>query len=323
MPTNLIPFLEQLKISSRIPIVSEIATQTDMQVLLYYLYFPIEDPVEYMNRHRELCQSLELKGRILIGDEGINGTVSGTIENTEKYMEALRNDPRTAAIEFKIDPCDEHLFPKLSIKVRDEIVTLGLPDEADIDPNEITGERLSPREFYEAMQSEDVVIIDGRNRYEADMGKFKNAIVPEIDSFREFPEWFKEHADEIKDKKILTYCTGGIRCEKLSGYLKKEGCEDVAQLHGGIVNYGKDPEVKGRDFEGLCYVFDKRVGVEANFTETRKIISTCRYCGTTVPEYSNCGWPNCNRQFFICPECLEKEGSFCSTDCRDHAAEKG
>jgi UPF0176 protein len=292
-----------------------------MQVLLYYLYFPVEDPVAYMDEHRALCESLSLKGRILIGDEGINGTVSGSIEGTEGYMKALMSDPRTAPIEFKIDPCEEHLFPKLSIKVREEIVTLGLPKEEDIDPNEITGDHLSPGEFYEAMQGEDVIIIDGRNKYEADMGKFKNAIVPEIGNFRDFPQWFEEHADEIKDKKILTYCTGGIRCEKLSGFLKKEGCRDVSQLHGGIVNYGKDPEVKGRDFEGLCYVFDKRVGVEANFTDTRKIISTCRYCQTTVPDYSNCAWPNCNRQFFICQDCLEKEGSFCSSECRENAAE--
>ncbi len=291
-----------------------------MQVLLYYLYFPVPDPAEYMQAHRELCERLELRGRILIGREGINGTVSGTIEQTEAYMQALQDDPLTAAIEFKIDPCEEHLFPKLSIKVRDEIVTLGLGREDDIDPNEITGDRLDAQQFYEAMQGDDVVIIDGRNKYEADMGKFKNAIVPDIESFREFPQWFRDNADEIRDKKVLTYCTGGIRCEKLSGFLKREGCSDVSQLDGGIVKYGKDPEVRGRDFEGLCYVFDKRVGVEANFTETRKIISTCVYCDTTVPDYSNCGWPDCNRQFFICPDCQEKQGKYCSEECCDAAS---
>lgn len=293
--------------------------QPAMQLLLYYLYFPIEDPEAYMNEHRALCESLELKGRILLGTEGINGTVSGEISQTEAYMQAMRNDPRSRDIQFKIDPCEEHLFPKLSIKVREEIVTLGLSEDEDIDPNEVTGDRLSPKEFLEAMQDDDVVIIDGRNNYEADMGKFKDAICPDIENFRDFPEWFRDHAEEIKDKKILTYCTGGIRCEKLSGFLKQEGCEDVAQLDGGIVSYSKDPEVKGRDFEGLCYVFDKRVGVEVNFTETRKIISTCCYCDTTVPDYSNCGWPDCNRQFFICPECLEKEGSYCSSECREEA----
>ena len=290
-----------------------------MQVLLYYLYFPLENAEEYLEEHRALCESLSLRGRILIGKEGINGTVSGEIADTEAYMAAVKNDPRTAAISFKIDPCEEHLFPKLSIKLREEIVTLGLPGEEDIDPNEITGTRLSPEEFYEAMQEDEVVIIDGRNQYEAEMGRFKNAICPEIENFREFPDWFRDHAQDLQGKKILTYCTGGIRCEKLSGFLKKEGCEDVSQLDGGIVNYGKDPRVRGRDFEGLCYVFDKRVGVEANFTETRKIISTCRYCDAEVPEYSNCDWPDCNRQIFICPDCLEKEGSYCTADCRENA----
>lgn len=296
-------------------------TETEpMQVLLYYLYFPVEQPEEYMKEHRQLCEKLELLGRILISDEGINGTVSGSVSHTEAYMEALRSDPRSARIEFKIDPCEEHLFPKLSIKVRSEIVTLGLPDEADIDPNETTGTHLSATEFYEAMQDDDVVIIDGRNKYEADMGKFKNAIVPEIDSFREFPEWFNERAEELKNKKILTYCTGGIRCEKLSGYLVKQGCKDVSQLDGGIIKYGKDPEIRGRDFDGLCYVFDKRVGVESNFTDTRKIISTCVFCETKVPEYSNCAWPDCNRQYFVCSECLDKENNFCSIECRDASA---
>lgn len=294
-----------------------------MQVLLYYLYFALENPDEYMEQHRELCESLDLRGRILIGAEGINGTVSGSVASTEAYMEAIRSDPRTAEMQFKIDPCDGHLFPKLSIKVRDEIVTLGLAAEDDIDPNEVTGRRLSPSEWFEAMQADDVVIIDGRNKYEADMGHFKDAICPDIESFREFPEWFERHAEEIRDKKILTYCTGGIRCEKLSGYLIKQGCEDVSQLEGGIVTYGKDPKVRGRDFQGLCYVFDRRVGVEANFTETRKIISTCCYCETRVAEYTNCAWPECNCQFFICPDCLESEGPFCSADCRCNAESAG
>ncbi len=287
-----------------------------MRVLLYYLYFPLPEPGTYLESHRELCERLELRGRILLGREGINGTVSGTLENTEAYMNALRQDPRTSRIEFKVDPCDEHPFPRLSIKIRDEIVTLGL-GERDIDPNEITGKRLTPREFYEAMQEEDTVVIDGRNRYEAEMGHFKGAICPDIDNFREFPDWFRAHGEKLRGKKILTYCTGGIRCEKLSGFLKKEGCEDVSQLDGGIVNYGKDPDVRGRDFEGLCYVFDKRVGVEVNSTETRRIISTCHHCGAKVPQYSNCSWPDCNRQFFICPDCRERVGLFCSADCRE------
>ncbi len=286
------------------------------QVLLYYLYTPIADPVAYRDAHRELCERLELRGRIIVGDEGINGTVSGTKENTDAYMAALLADPVTASIEFKIDPEEDHVFPKLSIKARSEIVTLGLPNEEDIDPRDTTGERLSPREFYEAMQEDNVVIIDGRNDYEADLGKFKDAICPDIGNFREFPDWLRNNAQDLEGKKILTYCTGGIRCEKLSGFLKTEGFEDVYQLDGGIVKYSKDPETRGRDFDGLCYVFDQRVGVEVNHTETRKVISHCRRCGIEEPNYCNCRWTGCNDQIFLCPSCKEQHGQFCSDECR-------
>lgn len=291
------------------------------QVLLYYRYVPIPDPEAYLESHRDLCESLNLRGRIIVGAEGINGTVSGTFEETERYREAMHQDPLTAEMEFKVDPATDHAFPKLSIKVREEIVTLGLDPEDDIDPNEITGDRLSPTEFYEKMQDENVVIIDGRNDYEAALGHFKGAVCPPIRNFREFPGWVEEHADELQGKEILTYCTGGIRCEKLSGFLKKEGFDKVYQLEGGIVKYGKDPQVAGRDFDGLCYVFDQRVGVEINRTETQKVISTCRYCGTEEPHYGNCLWPDCNEQIFVCPTCREEHGLYCDEKCRCAAEE--
>ncbi|MDF1739008.1 MAG: rhodanese-related sulfurtransferase [Verrucomicrobiales bacterium] len=290
------------------------------QVLLYYRYVPIEDPAAYVKSHRELCENLNLRGRIIIGKEGINGTVSGATEETNRYIEEMKASPLTSEMEFKIDPSDDHVFPKLSIKLRTEIVSLGLEDESDINPNETTGERLSPREFYEAMQEDDVIIIDGRNDYEAALGHFKDAVCPDIGNFREFPDWLKKNAEELKGKKILTYCTGGIRCEKLSGLIRNEGFEDVYQLDGGIVKYSKDPEVQGRDFDGLCYVFDQRVGVEVNHTETRKIISHCRYCGEEEPHFGNCKWPDCNEQIFVCPSCREEHGLFCGESCREEAA---
>ena len=287
------------------------------QVLLYYRYVRIPEAAEYTDRHRALCESLGLRGRILIGEEGINGTVSGETSSTDAYMAALRADPLTADIVFKIDPAEGHVFPKLAVKLRPEIVTLGLPGEADIDPNELTGERLSPKEFLEAMQHPDAVVIDGRNLYEAELGRFKGAICPPIGNFRDFPGWLREHTDELRGKKLLTYCTGGIRCEKLSGYLRKEGFDQVFQLEGGIVTYGKDPEVRGRDFEGLCYVFDERVGVEVNHTETRRVISHCRHCGAEQPHYGNCRLPECNEQIFVCPTCRGSIGLYCGPACRE------
>ncbi len=287
------------------------------QILLYYRYTTIPDPAEYTDRHRELCERLDLRGRIIIGAEGLNGTVSGTVDSTEAYMAVLRDDPLLTGIEFKIDPSEGHVFPKLSVKHRTEIVRLGLPEVDDIDPNALSGVRLSPREFLEAMEREDVVIIDGRNGYEADLGHFKGAICPPIDNFREFPEWLEANGERFRDRPILTYCTGGIRCEKLSGYMVKQGFGPVYQLDGGIVKYGKDAEVQGRNFDGLCYVFDERVGVEVNHTETHQIISHCRHCGNPEPRYGNCRLPECNRQIFVCPSCRESFGLYCSETCRD------
>lgn len=286
------------------------------QVLLYYRYVAIPDAADYVERHRGLCEGLGLRGRILIGHEGINGTVSGETGATERYVEALRGDPITADIVFKIDPAEGHVFPKLSVKLRPEIVSLGLSGESDIDPTRETGVRLSPKAFHEAMSEPGVVVLDGRNRYESDLGHFKGAVCPPLGNFRDFPDWIDQHADELRGRKILTYCTGGIRCEKLSGYLRRAGFEQVYQLEGGIVSYGKDPEVRGRDFDGLCYVFDERVGVEVNRTSTRRVVSSCRRCGAEEFHYGNCGLPSCNAQIFVCPTCRENFGLFCDDRCR-------
>ncbi len=284
------------------------------QILLYYLYRRLDDPAGYTEEHRSLCQSLGLRGRILIGKEGINGSVSGARESTGRYREVLQDDPRTAGIDFKVDFAEAHAFPRLSVKCRPEIVTLGL-GEQDVDPSARTGIRLSPVEWMEAMRREDVVIIDGRNRYESALGRFKGAICPDIGNFREFPEWLRLHREKFRGRQVLTYCTGGIRCEKLSAYLLEEGFEDVAQLDGGIVAYGKDEVARGRDFEGLCYVFDERVGVEVNHTGTRCLVSRCEKCGEPSARYRNCARPSCNRQYFLCEQCEETKGRACSEPC--------
>lgn len=291
------------------------------QVLLYYQYVKIADPAAYMAEQRALCESLDLLGRIIVGAEGINGTVSGTVENTNAYIDAMHADERTAQMPFKIDAADEDAFPKLSVKVRDEVVALGLDPEQDIDPNEVSGKRLSPKEFYEAMQDENIVLIDARNDYESKLGHFKGALCPDLRNFRDFPEWVDEHVDELKGKKILTYCTGGIRCEKFSGLLKQKGLDDVSQLDGGIVNYGKDEATQGRDFDGECYVFDQRVKVPVNFTDTATVISHCLHCGTPSTRYRNCPWSPCNEQIFLCESCEDARGRHCSAECEALTAE--
>lgn len=283
------------------------------QVLLYYKYVEIAEPDAFAREHKNLCEQLELNGRILIAAEGLNGTVSGTRENCAAYRKALQDDPRFADMQFKIDDTEAHTFRKLRIKVRNEIVRLGL--ENDVNPHERTGRRLSPAEFYAALQRDDVVVVDARNDYEYDVGHFRGAIRPTVKTFRDFPQWARETLAPYRDKTVLTYCTGGIRCEKFSAMLLQEGFNDVCQLEGGIVTYGKDPEVRGRLFDGSCYVFDERVTVPVNQTEEAVIISRCHYCGTPSERYVNCANLDCDSQFLCCVECEFRHKRSCSEPC--------
>jgi len=233
-------------------------------------------------------------------------------------MDALRADPRMAGIEFKIDPSDEHTFPKLSIKARQEIVSLHLhgKEVGDFSPTEITGDYLDPQEWRDMMNDPDAVLIDARNNYEWELGHFKGALLPDVDSFRELPDWVEENRDKLEGKKVMTYCTGGIRCEKFSGFLKKQGLDNVYQLHGGIVKYGKDEQTQGENFDGSLYVFDERIGVPCNFTDTAKVISKCVHCDQECNRYRNCANADCNAQHFLCESCEPETNRYCSPACK-------
>ncbi|MBU7595605.1 rhodanese-related sulfurtransferase [Metabacillus halosaccharovorans] len=287
----------------------------EYRVLLYYHYVSIENPEEFAQEHLEYCKELGVLGRILIAHEGINGTLSGTVEQTEQYMAHMKKDPRFADMVYKIDEEDEHAFKKLKVRHRPELVTLRL--EEDVNPLEVTGKYYSPKEFQEAMQQEDTVIIDARNDYEYAVGHFKNAILPDINTFKELPEWIRDNREKFEGKKILTYCTGGIRCEKFSGWLRQEGFEDVAQLHGGIVTYGKDPEVQGKDWDGQCYVFDERLIVPVNRVEPT-VVGKDYYTGEPCERFVNCGNPECNKKILCSEENEHKYLRACSHECRVH-----
>lgn len=285
----------------------------DYRVLLYYKYTTIEEPEEFRRQHLAFCKENELKGRILVSEEGINGTVSGTIEATQRYMDTMRADDRFSDIVFKIDPSEGHAFKKMHVRYRPEIVSLNLED--DVDPNETTGKYLEPKEFREALLDENTVVIDARNDYEFDLGHFRGAVRPDIKNFRDLPEWIRENKEQFMDKKVVTYCTGGIRCEKFSGWLLKEGFEDVAQLHGGIHTYGTDPEVQGDLWDGKMYVFDERISVPINRKE-HVIIGKDWFDGTPCERYVNCGDPKCNRQIITSEENEHKHLRGCSHECR-------
>lgn len=285
------------------------------RILLYYKYITVEDHESYASLHLKFCRALGIKGRIIIASEGINGTISGTVEQTEAYIYAMRMDPRFKDMKYKIDDAEEHAFKKLYVRPKKEIVTMNLDE--DIDPNQITGRRLKPKEFLEAMKEENVVIIDARNDYEFDLGHFKKAIRPDVKNFKQFPEWIRKNSDLIKNKKILTYCTGGVRCEKFSGLLVREGYKNVSQLKGGIIGYSKHPETRGSQFEGKCYVFDERISVDINFAEGYTLVGKCYHCGKPNDRYINCANLACHTQFLCCDECEIKYKRSCSKECEE------
>ena len=278
-----------------------------LEVLLYYKYVAINDPEQFVEEHRALCQSLGLKGRILIAQEGINGTVAGEQDATRQYRETMQSDPRFADMEFKVSHGDASTFPKLMIKVRPEIVTLGLED--DVDPNESTGTHLSPVEWKEMLDQDrsDVVVFDARNRYESDVGYFEGAIKPEIEHFRDLPKIVDDY-DHLKDKKVLMYCTGGIRCEKASALLKERGFKNVYQLHGGIVSY---LEHVGREhWEGDCFVFDQRMVVPDPFALAEEPVGKCEHTGKRTRHLTNCIHVPCHRLFVVCKGALEANPAY-------------
>jgi UPF0176 protein len=291
----------------------------DYQILLYYQYVRIIDHETFAKEHLQFCSSLGLRGRIIVSSEGLNGTVSGTVEATNAYMDHMHRDPRFSDMVFKIDQAEQHAFKKMFVRTKKEIVNLSL--EKDINPKVLTGKRLKPREFYEYLKRDDVIVIDGRNDYEFDIGHFRKAVRPSVKAFRQFPEWIREHKDEFQGKKILTYCTGGIRCEKLSGLFLREGFEDVYQLDGGIVTYGKDPEAQGQLFDGKCYVFDERISVPINQVEDI-VVGRCTHCNTPTDRYINCGYLDCHLQHICCEKCDEEFHGFCSYQCEQEAYER-
>jgi UPF0176 protein len=277
-------------------------------VILFYKYVPIADPRSFADSQRTLCAALGLKGRILIATEGINGTLAGPNEAVNQYMAGLRADDRFREIEFKISDGDANTFPKLAVKVRPEIVTLGAgPLPAD------QHNHLSPREWKRMIEEDaEVVVVDVRNRYESTAGRFAQAIACDIEHFRELPGYLGRLSG-LKDRKVLMYCTGGIRCEKASALFRREGFTNVFQLHGGIANYQR--ELGNEHWLGECFVFDQRMTVRVD--EALVPIGQCAHTGQPTNRFVNCLHDPChvlfllaaeteaeNRDTRLCPECL-------------------
>jgi UPF0176 protein len=283
-------------------------------VLAYYNYTRIDDAGTFAPLHLAYCKNLKLRGRIYVAQEGINGTISGTKEACEQYMLDLVADPRFAKTEFKIDEVAEHAFQRMHCRYKTEIVYSGLRDSNVIDPTKETGKHLKGEEFLALKDQDDVVILDVRSNYETRLGKFKNAITLDMENFREFPGKIAE-LEKYKGKKVITCCTGGIKCEKASALLLKEGFTDVYQLHNGIIGYAK--ETGGKDFDGMLYVFDGRVNVAVNEINPT-VISPCKKCGGPAPRNLNCANVECNDQFNMCDACATDMEGACCDACKVH-----
>ena len=271
-------------------------------VLLYYHFTSIEDPKALASEQRYLCQKLALKGRILIATEGINGTLGGSAAAAQAYQETMSGHPLFKGMEFKISEYATNPFGKLSVKVRKEIVTLGV--DGPLDTRRGGGEHLSPAQWRQMIEEDpDVVLFDTRNRYESDIGKFKGAVCPDTENFRDLPEKISEY-EHLKDKKWLMYCTGGIRCEKASVLFKEAGFQHVFQLHGGIVNYWK--EIGDDLWEGDCFVFDERMSLKppgAHAGDTPKGI--CVHTQEPTQNFINCLHDPCHKLILVHPHALE------------------
>jgi UPF0176 protein len=287
------------------------------KIILYYQFVPLSDPEAVRLWQKTLCEKLHLKGRILLSKHGINGTVGGDIKNVKAYVKETKAYFKGMA--FKWSDGGREDFPRLSVKVRDEIVTFGAADELQVDAHGVVGggKHLKPEQVHKlvAERGEDVVFFDGRNAYEAAVGKFKDAVVPDTRNTRDFlDELASDKYAEIKDKPVVTYCTGGIRCEVLSSLMKNRGFQEVYQIDGGIVKYG---ETYGDDglWEGELYVFDKRMGVK--FSDKAKDIGQCIHCQSQTSNYENCANKACNDLVLICAECKqEPDKLFHTTACK-------
>lgn len=278
------------------------------KILLYYKFTPLSDPESVKLWQKTLCESRNLKGRILISTQGINGTVGGDIDDLKAYVKATKAYPGFKDIVFKWSEGSSDNFPRLSVKTRKELVGFkNSEDEFRVDEQGVVGggKHIKPRQVHELVEKygDDVVFFDGRNAHEAAIGKFKNAVVPNTNTSRDFiAELESDKYDDIKDKKVVTYCTGGIRCEVISAMMKKRGFKDVYQMDGGIVKYG---EAFGDDglWEGSLRVFDDRMTID--FSDHAKVIGECIHCQGNTSNYENCARAECNDLVLICEDCKQ------------------
>ncbi len=280
------------------------------KVLLFYAFTPLADPEAIRLWQHTLADSLGLRGRILISPHGINATLGGDVVEMKKYVRGTRAYAPFKEIDFKwsegraLKDGTTADFPRLSVKVRDELVTFGAPDEIEVGEEGIVGggTKLTPAELHTLVAQKKVVFFDGRNQIESDVGHFAGAVRPGVETTREFIAALDSGAyDDLKDKPVVTYCTGGIRCEVLTPLMKNRGFGELYQLDGGIAAYG---EVFGDNglWEGSLYVFDDRITMD--FSDHTALVGECDACGAPTNHVADCGNVSCVRQMNRCISCF-------------------
>ncbi|TQC44651.1 rhodanese-related sulfurtransferase [Rhodococcus sp. WS4] len=277
------------------------------KIVLFYVFTPLADPEAIRLWQYTLAEAHNLTGRILVSEHGINATVGGDIRDVKRYVKGTRSYApfKDADIKWSDGLGDD--FPRLSVKVRSEIVTFGAPGELKVDANGVVGggTHLVPEEVHRLVEGrgDDVVFFDGRNAFEAEIGRFKDAVVPDVSTTRDFVhELDSGKYDHLKDKAVVTYCTGGVRCEVLSSLMRARGFGEVYQMDGGIVRYGEtfgDTSL----WEGSLYVFDKRMNIE--FSDQAKTLGRCTECDGPTSRYENLPDDRDRELVLVCDRCAE------------------
>ncbi|HVB50729.1 MAG TPA: rhodanese-related sulfurtransferase [Acidimicrobiales bacterium] len=290
------------------------------KVILFYCFTPLDDTEAVRLWQRSLCESLQLRGRILLSPHGINGTLGGAMSQIKTYVNQTKEYPGFRRIDFKWSEGTGEDFPRLRIRVRDEIVTFGAPGELKVDARGVigAGHRLKPAEVNQlvAERGDEVVFFDARSAFEAKIGRFKNAIVPDVKATRDFVHEFDSGKyDYLKDRPIVTYCTGGVRCEVLSSVMKNRGFNEVYQIEGGIVRYGEEFGDRGL-WEGSLYIFDNRMNHE--FSDETVTLGRCERCDGPTSKFYNCANLACRKLILLCADC---QSDNLSTNCSPRHAE--
>jgi UPF0176 protein len=281
-------------------------------VLAYYVFKPINDPHAEVAAHKAFFQNRDVSGRIYISEQGLNGQMSGARQDAIDYMNWMHSRSPFENVHFKIHEHHENAFPRMTVKYRKQLVALD--EVVDLENG---GEHVSPKQWKELLQSdESKVVLDVRNKYEWELGRFEGADCPPCDNFREFTAYADELKEKVDPKKtrVMMYCTGGIRCELYSALLKEKGFDTVCQLNGGIINYGLE---EGSDqWLGKLFVFDDRLSVPISDEET-EVIGRCHHCEAPIDNYYNCANMDCNCLFLCCRDCLKEYSGCCKTECKD------